>query len=125
MALHPVACLSTFFTSLFVGLHSFGYIGPRLAARGAMSTWVVVGCIGVIDLSMWGAVRDHVHKHAKGQHPTGPKTGSTPVLPEGKFGNGMWVLVAGWMLLSVGTGLVVQDWRKARKVTGGGGGPKP
>lgn len=72
--------------------------------------------VGVVDLSIWGAVRDYVNKYAKGQAPKGAKKGSV-AYPNAKFGNGMWVLLAGWVLLTVGVGVNVRRWRK-----GGGGG---
>ena len=78
--------------------------------------WVMAFIVMLVDFATWNPIRSAVNgavgeslKKAKQQPPKGG------ALPKAEFGNGMWCVVAGWLLLSVCAGGMIWAWRKGKR----------
>jgi len=85
MILHPIACGLAFIAFIFaLGAGRFGTV---VGSFIAFLTWVVVLVAMVIDFIVFGTVKDHVNDRTN-------TTGS-----HAKFGPGMWLMLATFIIL--------------------------
>ncbi|KAF2207276.1 hypothetical protein CERZMDRAFT_115280 [Cercospora zeae-maydis SCOH1-5] len=100
MVLHPIACGVSFIAFLLsIG---GGIIGSLAGALTAGFAWVLVLIVMATDFTLFGIVRHHVNENGLS-------------VARASFGDAMWLLVASFVLLFAGMGILLFTCCVARK----------